>query len=209
MGVAAKKKTLRAAEQDRPDVKQRRDECQSRRGEIDPCRFRFIDESGAKTNMVRTHGRCPKGERLLASAPAGHWKTTTMLAAIGLDGVEAPWTLDGAMDADAFLVYVEHVLVPTLGGGEIVVLDNLSSHKHPGVAALIESAGAEVWYLPPYSPDMNPIEMVFSKIKQSLRTLKRRTKEALWQSMQPVLDAVTPSDATNCCRHAGYTLHVE
>jgi len=185
-------------------VKQRRDEWQSRRGEIDSRRFRFIDESGAKTNMVRTHGRCPKGERLLASAPAGHWKTTTMLAAIGLDGVEAPWTLDGAMDADAFLVYVEHVLVPTLGGGEIVVLDNLSSHKHPGVAALIESAGAEVWYLPPYSPDLNPIEQMWSKVKQILRSLAVRTWDGLVKAIGLAMNEVTTDDLLGWFTHAGY-----
>lgn len=194
MGFAAKKKTLRAAEQDRPAVKQAREQWRSRAEGIDPHRFRFIDESGAKTNMVRMHGRCPKGQRLLSSAPAGHWKTTTMLAAIGLDGVDAPWTLDGAIDADAFLVYVEHVLVPTFQGGEIVVLDNLSSHKHPRVAELINAAGAEVWYLPPYSPDFNPIESAAAD-----------TFDGLVKAIGLALDQVTRDDLLGWFTHGGYT----
>jgi transposase len=202
---AAQKKTLRAAEQDRPDVIRRRDEWQSRRDGIDPRRFRFLDESGAKTNMVRTHGRCPKGQRLLSSAPVGHWNTTTMLAAIGLDGVDAPWTLDGAIDAEAFLVYIEHVLVPTLRGGEIVVLDNLSSHKHPRVAELIHAAGAEVWYLPPYSPDFNPIEEMWSKVKQILRSLAARTFDGLVKAIGIALARVTKDDLLGWFTHAGYT----
>lgn len=172
---------------------------------IDARRFRFIDESGAKTNMVRTHGRCPKGQRLLSSAPAGHWKTTTMLAAIGLEGVDAPWTLDGAMDADAFEVYVEHVLVPTLRGGEIVVLDNLSSHKRPRVAELIQDAGAEVWYLPPYSPDLNPIEEMWSKVKQILRSLAARTVDDLVAAIGEALKQVATNDILGWFTHAGYT----
>jgi transposase len=186
-------------------VKQRRDEWQSLRDGIDPRRFRFIDESGAKTNMVRTHGRCPRGQRLLSSAPAGHWKTTTMLAAISLDGVDAPWTLDGAIDADAFLVYVERVLVPTLGGGEIVVLDNLSSHKHPRVAELIHAAGAEVWYLPPYSPDFNPIEEMWSKVKQILKSLAARTCDGLVKAIGTALAHVTTDDLLGWFTHCGYT----
>ena len=172
---------------------------------IDLRRFRFIDESGAKTNMVRTRGRCPRGQRLLASAPAGHWKTTTMLAAIGLDGVDAPWTLDGAMDADAFEVYVEHVLTPTLCGGEIVVLDNLSSHKRPRVAELIRAAGADVWYLPPYSPDLNPIEQMWSKVKQILRSLAARTVDDLITAIGDALKQVTIDDILAWFIHAGYT----
>lgn len=205
MEFAAKKKTLRAAEQDRPDVKQRRDEWLYRRDGIDPRRFRFIDESGAKTNMVRMHGRCPKSQRLLSSAPAGHWKTTTMLATISLDGVDAPWTLDGAIDADAFLVYIEYVLVPTLQGGEIVVLDNLSSHKHSRVAELINAAGAELWYLPPYSPDLNPIEQMWSKVKQILRSLAARTWNGLFKAIGTALAQVTTDDLLGWFTHSGYT----
>lgn len=172
--------------------------------DVDPRCLRFIDESGAKTNMVRTHGRCPRGRRLLSSAPAGHWKTTTMLAAIGLDGVHAPWTLDGAIDGDAFEVYVERVLLPTLRGGEIVVLDNLASHKRPRVAALIESVGAEVWYLPAYSPDLNPIENMWSKIKQTLRSLAARTFDGLVKTIGYALGQVTHADLRGWFTHAGY-----
>lgn len=173
--------------------------------DVDPRRFRFIDESGAKTNMVRTHGRCPKGQRLLSSAPAGHWKTTTMLAAVGLDGVQAPFALDGAIDGDSFVVYVEKLLVPTLQGGEIVVLDNLSSHKLPRVVELIEAAGAEVWYLPPYSPDLNPIEEMWSKIKGVLRSIAARTFDGLVDAIRIALDNVTVSDLSGWFTHSGYT----
>jgi len=128
-----------------------------------------------------------------------------MLAAIGLDGVDAPWTLDGAIDADAFLVYVEHVLVPTLHGGEIVVLDNLSSHKHSRVAELIHAAGAEVWYLPPYSPDFNPIEQMWSKIKQILRSLAARTFDGLVKAIGLALGQVTREDLLAWFTHDGYT----
>lgn len=205
MGFAAQKKTLRAAEQDRPGVKRARGQWRSRTEGIDRQRFRFIDESGAKTNMVRSHGRCLRGQRLLSSAPAGHWNTTTMLAAISLDGVHAPWTLDGAIDADAFLVYVEHVLVPTLEGGEIVVMDNLSSHKHPRVAQLIHAAGAQVWYLPPYSPDFNPIEEMWSKIKQILRSIAARTFDGLVEAIGTAIDQVTAADLLGWFTHCGYT----
>ena len=128
-----------------------------------------------------------------------------MLAAIGLDGLDAPWTLDGAMDADAFEVYVEQVLVPTLHGGEIVVLDNLSSHKRPRVAELIQAAGAEIWYLPPYSPDLNPIEEMWSKVKQILRSIAARTVDALIEAIGNALEQVTPEDILGWFTHAGYT----
>jgi len=128
-----------------------------------------------------------------------------MLAAIGLDGVDAPWTLDGAMDAAAFEVYVEHVLVPTLRGGEIVVLDNLSSHKRPRVAELIQAVGADVWYLPPYSPDLNPIEQMWSKIKQILRSVAARTVNDLIGAIGDALEQVTTDDLLGWFMHAGYT----
>lgn len=155
--------------------------------------------------MVRLHGRCPRGERLLSKAPAGHWHTTTMIAAAGLHGVAAPFALDGAVDAESFLVYVERVLVPTLGGGEIVVLDNLACHKHPRVQELIESAGAQVWYLPPYSPDFNPIEEMWSKIKRVLRSLAARTFEALIQAIATALKQVSIENLSGWFTHCGYT----
>lgn len=177
----------------------------SRANGIDPARFRFIDESGAKTNMVRLYGRCPQGQRLLSKAPAGHWQTTTMMAAIGLDGVQAPFALEGAVDADAFGIYVEQVLLPTLHGGEIVVLDNLACHKHSRIRELIESVGAELWYLPPYSPDFNPIEEMWSKIKQILRSLAARTFEGLIYAIGIALAEVTKHDLIGWFTYCGYT----
>jgi transposase len=169
----------------------------------------FIDETWAKTNMTRLRGRAPRGERLIAKTPHGHWKTTTLIAALGIEGMRCATVVDGAVNGDVFEAFVEQVLVPELKPGDIVIMDNLSSHKRERIRELVEDAGAELAYLPPYSPDLNPIEMVFSKIKQLLRTLAIRTQDTLWQSMQSVLDKVTPSDATNCFRHAGYTLRVE
>jgi len=168
----------------------------------------FIDETWAKTNMTRLRGRAPRGQRLVDKTPHGHWMTTTLIAALGLGGMRCSTVVDGAVNGDVFQAFVEHVLVPELKSGDIVVMDNLSSHKRVRVRELIEETGAELRFLPPYSPDMNPIEMVFSKIKQLLRTLANRTRDALWGSMQSVLDAVTSSDAKNCFRHAGYPLRV-
>ena len=163
----------------------------------------FIDETWAKTTMTRLRGRAPRGERLIAKTPHGHWMTTTLVAALDVRGVRCSMQIEGAIDADSFGAFVERVLAPTLQPGDIVVMDNLSSHKGPRVRRLIEARGAQLVYLPPYSPDFNPIELAFSKIKQSLRTLAARTKDALWSSMQAVLDRVTASDATNFFRHCG------
>jgi transposase len=185
-------------------VKEARDQWRSLTSETEPARFRFIDESGAKTNMVRLHGRCPQGQRLLAKAPAGHWQTTTMIAAVGLAGVQAPFALPGAVDGESFLIYVEQVLLPTLQGGEIVVLDNLACHKHPRVRERIESVGAEVWYLPPYSPDFNPIEEMGSKIKQVLRTLAARTFEGLIEAIGIAIHKVSLQDLAGWFGHCGY-----
>ena len=159
--------------------------------------------------MTRLRGRSPRGQRLIAYAPAGHWKTTTLIAALGFSGVHCSTTVDGAINADVFESFVEQVLAPQLRPGDLVILDNLSSHKRERTARLIRAAGAEVRYLPPYSPDLNPIEMVFSKIKQLLRGLACRTREQLWSTMQSVLDQVTAGDAMNCFRHCGYTLQMD
>ncbi len=156
--------------------------------------------------MTRTRGRAPRGQRLIEKVPHGHWMTTTLIAALDVDGVRCATVVDGAVNGDVFEAFVEQVLVPELEPGDVVIMDNLSSHKRVRTRELIESAGAELVFLPPYSPDLNPIEMVFSKIKQRLRTLACRTKDALWQSMQSVLDTVTPIDAQNCFRHCGYSL---
>jgi len=174
---------------------------------MDAKRLIFIDETWAKTNMTRLRGRALRGKRLIDKSPHGHWKTTTLIAALGIEGVRCSTVVDGAVNRDVFAAFVKQVLVPALRPGDIVVMDNLSSHKGSRIRELIESAGAEVLFLPPYSPDLNPIEMIFSKIKQLLRTLACRTRETLWRAMQSVLDQVTASDAINCFRHAGYATH--
>ena len=166
----------------------------------------FIDETWAKTNMTRLRGRARRGTRLVEKVPHGHWKTTTLVAALGHDGMRCGMTLDGAVDGDHFVAFCEQVLAPTLSRGDIVVMDNLSSHKVKGVREAIESAGARVLYLPPYSPDLNPIENAFSKIKQLLRSASHRAQEALWNDTQRMLDAITASDAEGFYRHCGYTL---
>ena len=159
--------------------------------------------------MTRLRGRAPRGQRLIDKTPHGHWQTTTLIAALGMEGMRCSTVVDGAVNGDVFEAFVEQVLIPQLKPGDIVIMDNLSSHKRAHVRELIETQQAELRYLPPYSPDLNPIEMVFSKIKQLLRALGARTRDALWCSMQKVLDEVTTSDAVNCFRHAGYTLHVD
>jgi transposase len=167
----------------------------------------FIDETWAKTNMTRLRGRTLRGERLIDKSPHGHWHTTTLIAALGVEGVRCSTVVDGAVNGDVFAAFVQRVLVQTLRPGDIVVLDNLSSHKSERVRRMIEGAGAMLRFLPPYSPDLNPIEMVFSKVKQLLRSLGCRARDELWRSMQGVLDRVSSTDAINCYRHAGYTLH--
>jgi len=176
---------------------------------LDPRRLIFIDETWAKTNMTRLRGRAPVGERLVEKTPHGHWKTTTLIAALGIGGVRCSTLVDGAIDADLFEAFVAQVLVPELRAGDVVVMDNLSSHKRRRTRELIEAAGAELIYLPPYSPDLNPIEMIFAKVKQLLRSLACRAGEALWGAMQSVLDRVTPNDAANCFGHCGYTLQMK
>jgi len=159
--------------------------------------------------MTRLRGRAPRGERLVAKTPHGHWKTTTLIAALGVEGVRCSTLVDGAIEADVFEAFVEQVLVPELRAGDLIVMDNLSSHKRARTRELIESAGAQLLYLPPYSPDLNPIEMIFAKVKQSLRSLAFRSGDALWRAMQSVLERVTASDAANCFRHCGYSLRQE
>lgn len=154
--------------------------------------------------MTRLRGRSPRGERLIDKVPHGHWMTTTLIGALGIDGMRCSTVVDGPVNAEVFTAFVEQVLCPTLGQGDIVVMDNLSSHKSAEVRRLIESRGAELLYLPPYSPDLSPIEPAFSKIKQRLRSLACRTRDALWRSMQTVLDTVTACDAANFFTHCGY-----
>jgi transposase len=195
---------MQAAEQDRPDVAERRAWWQVQQAGLDPERLVFIDETWAKTNMTRPRGRSFRGTRLVDKAPHGHWKTTTFVAALRTSGLTAPLVLDGAINGDAFLAYVKQVLVPTLHSGDIVVMDNLSSHKKAGVRQAIESTGAKLLYLPPYSPDFNPIELAFSKFKWLLRTNAERTVEALWQTCGTLLDRFHEHECRNYFRHCGY-----
>ena len=171
---------------------------------FDPARLVFIDETWASTNMARRHGRCPRGERLQVGVPHGHWKTTTFVGALTLNGFIAPWVLNGPINADAFETYVEKVLVPELRKGDIVVMDNLSSHKGPRVRLLIEAAGAQLRYLPPYSPDLNPIENAFSKLKALLRKAAERTMDGLWSKIGSLLDLFLPNECKNYFTAAGY-----
>ena len=164
----------------------------------------FIDESGAKTNMTRLYGRAMAGERAVDDTSCGHWHTTTMISSVRLDGSTACMVVDGATTKDIFEAYVEQILLPTLKVGDTVVLDNLSSHKSQKVRELIESVGAELCYLPAYSPDLNPIEKMWSKIKTILRTLKARTEESLINAIAKALEAVTTSDAKGWFESCGY-----
>jgi transposase len=163
-----------------------------------------VDETWASTNMTRRYGRAPVGERLVGAVPQGHWKTTTFVAALGLGGMAAPMVIDGAMTGDLFVAYVGQVLVPTLRPGDIVVMDNLACHKRARVRALIEGAGGAVLFLPPYSPDLNPIELAFAKLKALLRRAGRRTVDGLWQFLGQALDAFSPQECRNYFRHCGY-----
>lgn len=171
---------------------------------LDAPRLVFVDETGTSTKMVRTHGRCRRGQRLIGKAPWGHWKTTTFTAGLRCNGLVAPWVLEGPMNGEAFLVYVENVLAPSLSAGDIVVIDNLSAHKVEGVRTAIEARAATLLYLPPYSPDLNPIEMAFAKLKALLRKAATRTTPSLWDAIADVLSDFAPDECANYLVHAGY-----
>jgi transposase len=198
------KKSLHASEQDRPDVARRRERWRRYQSRIDAKRLVFIDETWAKTNMTRTHGRSACGSRLLAKVPHGHWQTLTFLAALRHDAITAPCVFDGPINGVSFRAYVEQVLVPTLKPGDIVVLDNLGSHKSPAVRAAIRAVGARLFFLPPYSPDLNPIEQVFAKLKTLLRKAAERTVEATWRRIGSLLNCFKPAECANYFRNAGY-----
>jgi transposase len=172
--------------------------------DLDPDRLVFVDETWAATNMTRARGRCPSGKRLVMSVPHGHWKTTTFVAALRADRLTAPTVVDGAIDGELFEAYVRQQLVPTLAAGDIVVMDNLSVHKRPGVREAIEGAGCRLLYLPPYSPDLNPIELAFAKLKALLRKAEERTVEGLWRLLGRLLDEFTPEECRNFLSHRGY-----
>jgi transposase len=172
--------------------------------DLDPARLVFIDETGASTRMARLYGRSRRGSRCVAAIPHGHWKTTTFVGGLRLAGMTAPMVLDGPMDGPAFLAYVEQVLVPTLQPGDIVVLDNLPAHKPAQVRQTIEATGAELRYLPRYSPDLNPIEMAFSKLKALLKTAAARTIHDLWRAIAEAISCFTADQCRNYFVAAGY-----
>ncbi len=198
------KKTLHAAEQDRPDVAAARAKLKAEQPSLAAPRLVFIDETAVTTKMVRHYGRCPRGERLVAKVPHGHWKTMTLVTALRFDSLTASYVIDGAMDGPTFLAYVEQVLAPTLNKGDIVFMDNLRTHKVDGVREAIEAAGATLRYLPAYSPDLNPIEQVFAKLKAALRKGAARTVKALWKLIGKLLKTFAPEECANYFRHAGY-----
>lgn len=171
---------------------------------LDPAKLVFIDETGTSTNMARRRGRCPRGERLVAAVPHGHWKTTTFVAGLRHDGITAPLVIDGPMNGAIFKAYVEQMLAPTLSPGDIVIMDNLASHKVSGVREAIEGRGAKLLYLPPYSPDLNPIEQAFAKLKTLLRKAAERTIEGLWNKIGELLDAFSQAECLNYFRNSGY-----
>jgi len=185
-------------------VSRRRADWRAGQAELDPDRLVFVDETWAATNMARRYGRSPKGERLVCPVPFGHWKTTTFVAALRAGGLTAPTVIDGAMTGDLFTAYVEQQLAPTLRPGDVVIWDNLAAHKRAAARRAIEAAGATVLFLPPYSPDLNPIELAFAKLKALLRAEGRRTVDGLWAFLGQALDAFGPEECRNYFRHCGY-----
>ena len=185
-------------------MKQSRDAWKESQPQMDPQKLVFIDETWASTSMTRRYGRAPKGQRLVEPIPHGHWKITTFVAALRQGGVVAPMTCDGAINGDLFVAYLEQCLVPVLRPGDVVVMDNLSSHKRAGVREAIEGAGCTLRYLPAYSPDLNPIENAFSKLKALLRKARERTVAGLQGFLCFCTDAFTPDECANYFTHCGY-----
>ena len=200
----AQKKTGHAIEQDRPDVLRQRQAWFDGQFDLEPERLVFIDETWTATNMTRSHGRCAKGERLRMGFPHGHRKTTTLVAALRMTGMVAPMVLDGPINGDWFEAYVAQVLVPELRPGDVVIMDNLSSHKRAAVKERIEAAGATLRFLPPYSPDFNPIEKAFSRLKAMLRKAGERTISGLWGLIGRLVDIFQPSECANYFSSCGY-----
>lgn len=193
-----------ASERDRPDIARRRAQWTKYQGRIEAERLVFIDETWTKTNMAPLRGWAPRGMRLKAKVPHGRWKTTTFIAALRHDRIDAPWVLDGPIDGESFQTYIAKALLPTLKPGDIVIMDNLGSHKGNLVRRLIRSAGAKLIFLPKYSPDLNPIEQVFAKLKHLLRKAAARTVEAVYAAIGRLLKAFTPQECANYFENAGY-----
>jgi transposase len=202
--ITRKKKSLRAAEQKRKDVARARRKWIREQCLLDPAKLVFIDETSVNTSMVRLYGRCPCGVRLVDHVPFGQWKTMTFVSALRHDGMVAPMLIDGSMNGELFLAYVEQCLVPTLKPNDIVVVDNLASHKVAGVVEAIEAAGATLRYLPPYSPDLNPIEMPYSKFKSYLRKLAQRTVPGIRRAIRSFPSSLKGQECANYLSHAGY-----
>jgi transposase len=202
---SASKKSLFAQEQERPDVARRREQWRKYQGRIDPSRLVFIDETWTKDNMTPLRGWCAKGARLKATAPFGRWKTMTFIAALRCDRIDAPCLFDGPINGQAFLAYVRTFLVPTLCPGDVVVMDNLGSHRGKPVRRAIRQAGAKLLFLPKYSPDLNPIEQVFAKLKHNLRKAQARSYDALLQATGRLLDTFPPDECASYLRNSGYS----
>jgi transposase len=200
----AQKSSLRAAEQARADVAQARRAWRELQPRLNPRKLVFLDETWAKTNMTRLYGRSPRGRRLVAAAPFGQWNTSTLIAALQHDGIVAPMVLDGALNGRAFLAWVRHFLAPTLRAGDFVVADKLASHKVAGVRDAIGASGASLLFLPAYSPDLNPIEQAFAKVKAWLRRAEPRTRDELWRTVGSALEGFAPDECRNHLRHCGY-----
>ena len=198
------KKTLQAAERQRADVACARRRWIREQGLLDPARLGFIDETAVSTNLVRLSGRAPRGIRLIGEVPLGTWKTITFVAALRHNKMTAPMVIDGAMNGEMFLAYVEQCLVPTLRGGDIVVMDNLPTHKVAGIEEAIKSARATLRYLPKYSPDLNPIELPYSKFKALLRKVAARTVPSLFRAIRSFVPLLSAQECANYFRHAGY-----
>jgi transposase len=198
------KKTLFALEQARADVVRRRQRWRSWQGRLDPTKLVFIDETWIKTNMAPLRGWGPKGRRLRALAPHGHWRTLTFLGALRCDRLTAPCVFDGPINGQYFRAYVEQQLVPVLKPGDIVILDNLGSHKSAALRQIIKAAGARLWFLPPYSPDLNPIEQAFAKIKHWMRAAQKRSSTDTWRHIGKLVDTITAEECANYIANAGY-----
>ena len=198
------KKTFRAAEQERADIAEARRAWRELQPKLNPAKLVFLDETWTTTNMARQRGRSSRGKRLLAAVPHGHWRTSTFLAGLRIDRMVAPLVLDGAINGDVFLAYVQQFLAPTLAAGDIVIADNLASHKVSGVREAIEACGASLWFLPPYSPDLNPIEQAFAKLKQFVRSAAPRTRETLWNTLGSAVGRFSAKQCQNFFTHAGY-----
>jgi transposase len=202
--VGAIKKTVFAREREGEDRKEARALWREWQESCDVSKLVFLDETGASTAMVRRYGCAKGGERCLDDAPGGHWQTMTLIAGLRVDGITAPWCLDSAMNGTAFLTYVKTQLCPTLKPGDIIIADNLSSHKVAGVKEMAEAKGAGLLYLPSYSPDLNPIEQVFAKLKSLLRKAMARSFDDLWKAIGSILELFTQQECRNYFVNSGY-----